>query len=277
MEINSNIFSGKVKHCRLSPKVISFDYNLYGIIFPLSKIKKLEDGWRFGINRKAILSFQYKDYGLKDGSSLEEWVRNILKTNQIGTADGEILLLTIPRVFGYGFNPINIWFCLDKRRKLRAVICEVNNTYGETHLYLCRHQNEDPITNLDYFTAEKNFHVSPFFERLGHYRFKFDMGSNKFGIFIDYFDSKKQKQLATSLTGIFKPYSSKNRRNVFWRYPFITFRIVFLIYWNALKLFSKKIKFISKPLQKPNKINISFRTTKGTTKACSQKILKLEP
>lgn len=246
--INPAIFFAKVMHKRLLPKVNAFTYGIYYLAFPLRRMDELSDGWRFGVNERGLLSFYEADHGARDGSPLLPWIQNILKEYAIDQADGEIILVAMPRVLGYVFNPVSFWFCLDRSGGLRAVLSEVNNTFGERHCYLSVHPDQRIITENDVMQAQKLFHVSPFLQREGHYKFRFHFQDDKFGIWITYFD-RDGKKLLTALTGAIRPYTAGNRRKAFWRYPLMTYRAIFLIHWQAMKLVIKGIRYVSKPVQ----------------------------
>lgn len=243
-------------HKRLLPKVNAFTYGMYYLVFPLSKIDQLKDGWRFGVDRPGILAFRHTDHGDRTGKDLLGWIRGILSRYGIDSADGEVFLVTLPRVLGYVFNPVSFWMCMDHAGQLRAVLCEVNNTFGETHSYLCFHHDQRPIGSDDILTGEKVFHVSPFLRRQGDYQFRFLFKEGVFGTWIDYQD-QDGKKLLTALTGRLVPYNRHSRRRAFWRYPLVTYRAIFLIHWQALKLIGKGVKYISKPIQFGTKISFT--------------------
>lgn len=253
MGLKPAIIFAEVMHKRLSPKVNAFTYGIYYLSFPLSRMQELDDGWRFGVNKRGLLSFHEKDHGMRDGSALLPWITALLADQGITKADGEIILVAMPRVFGYVFNPVSFWFCLDKAGAIRAVVSEVNNTFGERHCYLCIHPDQRPILENDVLKAQKMFHVSPFLEREGHYEFRFNLQADKFGAWIIYYDLKGKK-LLTALTGFMEPYTSRFRSKAFWRYPLVTYRAVFLIHWQAIKLIIKGISYIAKPIQLTEKI-----------------------
>lgn len=237
-------------HGRLFPKKNVFSYGMYYLHFPLSMRENLP----LAYNRFAPLSFYGRDHGLRDGSDLESWARGILM--QYGgenSNDWTITLMCMPRVFGYVFNPVSFWLCRDKEDNLRAVLCEVHNTFGEDHTYICMKEDQSAITHRDVLQGEKLFHVSPFLEREGHYTFKFDCREKTFKVWIDFYDAKGDKKLVTSLIGHLEPMNKATLRKAFWGYPLITFKAIALIHWQALKLVSKGIKYISRPKQKPEK------------------------
>lgn len=251
------LFPAEVMHKRYLPKVNQFQYGVYYLAFPLSKMHDMADGWRFGVNRFGLLSFYEKDHGERDGSTLEPWVRKILKEHNVTEADGEILLVTMPRVLGYVFNPVSFFFCLDKKEQLRAVICEVNNTFGENHDYLCVLPGHQPMTKEDWIKADKLFHVSPFLEREGHYQFRFALHKKKIGIWIDYYNQEQKKQLITSLIGSVIPYNRRNTRKVFWNYPLVTIKTIVLIHVQAIRLWLKGIVYVPKPTQRDQRMSKS--------------------
>lgn len=155
----------------------------------------------------------------------------------------------MPRILGYVFNPVSFYFCLDSDSNLRATLCEVHNTFGEQHTYLCAHPDHSPIGSQDWLEADKIFHVSPFLERSGVYRFRFDLRPDKLGIWIDFYDKSQNKQLITSLIGNFSPLTPQLLRNTFWRHPLVTLKVISLIHWQALRLVCKGIRYIPKPKQ----------------------------
>lgn len=256
------LFFGKVMHGRLFPKRNNFTYGIYYLSFPLSKIKNLPMAY----NRFGPLSFYDRDHGLCDGSDLELWARDILTDHGIGKANGDITLICMPRILGYTFNPVSFWLCHDKEGALRAVLCEVHNTFGERHTYVCAHEDQRPITAEDTLKGKKHFHVSPLLKREGHYEFRFNLRDDKFGVWIDFFDGEGKKQLVTSLIGNFESMNTATLRKAFWRYPLVTFKAITLIHWQALKLLIKGIKYVSRPQQKSERASATDGVSGNLTK-----------
>lgn len=252
------ILFGKIMHGRLFPKRNNFIYGAYYLAFPLSKIGALP----ISHNRFAPLSFYDRDHGDFDGSDLETWARDILNDYGLKSADGDITLICMPRVFGYTFNPVSFWLCHDQKGRLRAVLCEVHNTFGEHHSYLCAHEDGRPIESVDILQGEKLFRVSPFLKREGRYTFRFDVRDESFGVWIDFYDGEGKKQLVTSLIGDFEPMHSASLRKAFWRYPLITIKVISLIHWQALKLLTKGIKYIPKLIQKQQRTSAAQKLIK---------------
>lgn len=255
------ILNAKVMHKRLFPRENAFVYGIYYLAFPLRAAGALADGWRFGVNRAALSSMNNRDHGARDGTPLEPWARAIM-AEHAPAVDGDIVMVTMPRVLGHVFNPVSFWLCHDAAGALRAVICEVNNTFGERHAYLCMHDDTRAIDGQDWLWAEKLFHVSPFLPRDGAYRFRFDIRDDKLGIWIDYYDARGEKQLLTSLTGTFVPYTRQNLRRAFWRHPLVCLIAVARIHMQALRLVLKGIKYIPKPPQLATRASRSRNMTK---------------
>ena len=195
-----------------------------------------------------------KDYGARDGSNLEDWSRSLLKKYKIKKVK-KIFLLTHPKIFGFGFNPVSFWFCLSEDDKLIAVIAEVRNTFGENHSYLLFNEDGSEILKGQWLEARKEFHVSPFYHVKGKYKFRFIFNKNKIAVWIDYFDDKK-----TLLTSVVAKNIELNDYNLLKNLslmPFMMFKVIFLIHWQALKLLLKKNKYIPKPAKPSHKITTS--------------------
>ena len=165
------------------------------------------------------------------------------------------MLVTMPSVLGYVFNPVSFYLCLDQEKDIRAVIAEVHNTFGEQHTYLCAHSDHTSITSDDWLEAEKLFHVSPFLERNGSYKFRFSLQKDKLGIWIDYFDKEKNKQLITSLIGNLQALNRSSINKAFLSHPLLTLKAIILIHWQALKLVAKNIRYVIKPKQCEEKVS----------------------
>ncbi len=237
-------------HKRYLPKVNAFNYGVYYLHFPLSKIDDLP----IAKNKFACLSFYEKDHGYKDGRPLKDWAEDILTINNI-KFEGEVTLVCLPRVLGYVFNPVSFYFCHNLDGELKHVICEVNNTFGETHTYICTKDDDSNISETDILKTKKMFHVSPFLERDGYYKFRFSEKGNSLGIWIDYYNDNDEIVLVTSLIGKLEEMNSKSLAKAFWRYPLVTLKTIFLIHWQAIKLVAKKIKYVPKPNQLEKKIS----------------------
>ena len=246
---------GRVFHKRFRPVEHQFSVNVFFLRLPLSRLSELGNRW-LSKDRFNLLSFAVRDYGPRDGSSLETWMRDLLVREGIDSADGEIVLQSFPRLLGYVFNPISVWYCFDRRGQLRAALAEVNNTFGERHNYLVAHADQRPIAAGDWLTSRKVFYVSPFCEVKGHYRFRFEQVAGRAFAQIDYYDSNDAKDaasgdagklIATTMHGVAEPLTSRAALQAFLSHPLMTFGVVARIHWHALKLWLKRVPLISKP------------------------------
>ncbi len=234
----------KVFHIRNFPKKNSFLYNVYYLLFDIEKIPFKSKFLSF--EKFNLFSFYSKDHCKHNqAENLTDWIYNILREENIKPY--KVFLMAHPRVLGYVFNPVSFWFCLNEKEELIAVLAEVNNTFNEAHSYLIYNQDKSPITKNQEHFAKKEFHVSPFLKREGKYRFKFDYNAQKIRVFIDYFFEDKL-MLQTSLNSECKPLSDWQLIKSFFTIPFLTFKVIILIHYQALKIVFKGIKYIKKPV-----------------------------
>ena len=242
-----SIIHGEVMHRRRRPVGNAFSYPAFCLALPLSQIGELG---RLGMahNRGALVSFFDRDHGERDGAPLEAWLRCLLAAESI-VADGEIVLYAFPRMLGYVFNPVSFWLCHDRAGGVRAVLCEVCNTFGERHNYLLAHRDGRPLASGETVECRKAFHVSPFCEIKGGYRFRFNFGSERWLARIDYYDGEQEDGalLETSISGTATPLSRAAVRGLLWRYRWFTLGVIARIHWQAVKLWAKRVPYIPKP------------------------------
>jgi hypothetical protein len=174
------------------------------------------------------------------------WVRDVLARARVVEADGEIVLVTIPRILGFAFNPVSFWLSFDRASRLRTVVAEVNNTFGERHFYVCRHRDHRPITPHDRIAAEKVFHVSPFMKVEGHYVFTFCYDASAFRARIDLYDGQGLI-LATSMAGQRRPLTAARLVLASFANPMVMLKVLGLIHYQALKLWAKGVAVVRKP------------------------------
>jgi len=238
---------GSVIHARHATARNAFSYAMFTLSLPLTQLAEAASPM-LGIERFRLFSFFNRDHGPRDGSALLPWIRTILQRHGLAeVADGEVVLQTMPRLFGFVFNPVSFWFCHDKAGDLRAVLCEVNNTFGEHHNYLVAHADKRVIAPDDVLTAQKVFHVSPFFPVRGEYRFRFSQTPRRHEAVIDYFDADT-KQLSTRLISVPEPLSAKALLRAWLRSPLLTLGVVYRINWQALRLLARRVPFFHKPV-----------------------------
>lgn len=239
MSFQPQLFLGHVMHRRLRPAVNAFVYPVFYVALPLRNLAAWKCGI-FSVDCWNVLSFRRQDHGARDGSPLLPWIEDLLRQNGLPD-DGEIVLQTFPRVFGLVFNPVSFWYCHDRAGALIAVMAEVNNTFGGRHNYLL-HRGGAPLAEGEEIRADKCFHVSPFNEIEGRYRFRFHLERPVPLARIDY-DDAEGELLLTSISGKPRAWTSGALFGAFLRMPFLTAGVLFRIHWQALKLWAKGVPF----------------------------------
>ena len=249
----SCIYSGFVTHQRFKPKKHFFSYKTFSLLIDLDEIKDLEKKILFfSYNKFNILSFYNIDHGSRDGSSLVSWIKKTLKKSNISFSLGKIKLLSYPRFFGYVFNPLSIFYCYDKNRKLRAILYEVKNTFNEQHTYVFR---STPSSNLIFHKCNKKFYVSPFIAMKTFYNFRLSKPGKKINVLIKQRDSRGLLLVAHQ-TGKRLDLTSKNLFLEFLLHPFMSIKVIVAIHFEAFRLWAKGIKHVKKKIKIKNNLSL---------------------
>ena len=238
---------GQVRHTRLAPVRHRFAYASCFLALPMRSLREHGSG-ALARNRWAPLSFHDADHGDGRTDSLA-WLDALLHREGVPPATGEVWLHTYPRVWGFAFKPVSFWHCHGADGQLVAIVAEVNNTFGERHCYLL----EAPRYGVP-ATARKVFHVSPFFDVAGSYRFVFmrtppaadDTDHGRWVARVDLMGDQVPL-LQTSLSGALQPLTAASQRRALWAHPALTLGVVARIHWQAWQLWRKGARFFSKP------------------------------
>ena len=254
--INSScIYNGQVIHKRFKPKEHFFKYKVFSLLLDLSELQLLEKELKiFSYNKFNILSFYDIDHGPRDGTSIISWVKDNLKNSNIYSEEIKIKLLCYPRVFGYVFNPLSIFFVYDKNSNLVSILYEVKNTFGEQHTNVFK---IDKNNKLFQHSCKKKFHVSPFIEMNCLYYFKILKPEDKLSVLINLNDDNG-KLLFASQDGQKRELNNKNLVISYLSHPLMSFKIIGAIHFEALKLWLKGVNLVKKKIKIKN--NITFET-----------------
>ncbi len=237
-------------HNRLKPKQHRFNYNVFMFYIDLDEVEILRKKlWMFSYNR-------FNFFNLRDNEHLQLPIENpdknkttkqhiidYLKQNNIDFSKGRIMLLTNLNILGYNFNPVSFYYCFDEKNEPLCCIAEVGNTFLEMKPYLL--SKENLTENNFHLNTTKYFYVSPFIEHDTNFDFNLHIPNEKLNIRIDDYKEEERFFIST-LTGTKKQLTNLMLLWYSIRFPFLTLRIIFLIHWNALLLWSKKIHFYKK-------------------------------
>ena len=232
--MNSCIYNGEVTHTRFKPVRHFLKYKTFSLLIDLDEINLLDKSIGiFSHNKFNIFSFYDKDHGDRDGGNLKDWVISNLKKFQIKENITNIKVLCYPRILGYVFNPLSIFYCYEKD-KLVAIFYEVKNTFNEQHTYIFKIKNNEEIIQK----CRKKFYVSPFMDMETYYNFKLLNPNDKLSVFIKQTDANGTILTATQ-TGDKKEFSFKQLAINFLKYPLMTIKIISSIHYEALLLWKK--------------------------------------
>ena len=232
--MNSCIYNGTVKHQRFKPIKHSLNYKTFSILLDLDEIENLDKNISiFSLNKFNIFSFYNRDHGARDGSSVKDWVKKNIKRFNISNNITKIKLLCYPRIFGYVFNPLSIFYCYEKNH-LKAIFYEVKNTFNEQHTYIFKIKDNEKIEQK----CKKKFYVSPFMDMKTYYNFKLLNPKEKLSIFIRQTNGEETVLTATQ-TGDKKEFSFKQLLINFFKYPLMTIKIISSIHYEAFFLWKK--------------------------------------
>ena len=232
--MNSCIYNGEINHTRFKPVKHFLNYKTFSLFIDLDEIEQLDKSISiFSHNKFNIFSFYNKDHGDRDGSCLKKWVISNLKKYKIEGNISKIKILCYPRIFGYVFNPLSIFYCYENE-KLKSIFYEVKNTFNEQHTYIFKIKDGEEIKQK----CKKKFYVSPFMDLETFYNFKLINPNQRLSVMIKQTDAEGTVLTATQ-TGDKKEFNFKQLLINFFRYPLMTLKIISSIHFEALLLWKK--------------------------------------
>lgn len=240
------LYVARVAHRRRVAPFYRFVYRVFYFLFDIDRIDEAVQGTRLlSRNRFNLLSFHDRDHGDGTPDGLRAWAEGLLTARGIEIASGRIRLLCMPRLLGFAFNPISLWYCQHADGSLRAVIAEVRNTFGEKHCYVLA-SGGSPLTYGQTWDKEKCFHVSPFFDLVGQYRFVMSEPGERLRVAI-HETREGQPILDATLAAERRETSDGAILGQVLRMPFMTLKVVAGIHWEALKIWLRGARFHGKP------------------------------
>jgi uncharacterized protein len=246
MTSRSALYVGTVIHRRLRPRVHRLRYRAFWMLLDLDELDQLPQRLRlFALNRLNAFSFYNADHG--DGSSvcLREQIAAHLQVAGIENDGGRIRLLCMPRIFGYGFNPLSIYFCYRKDGLLTAIIYEVHNTFRQRHSYLI--PVEPTAGSVIVQECQKDFYVSPFMDMDLKYDFRLSRPGKNVSLAIDVRDGA-ERVLTAALIGKRATLTDRTLVRVLITHPALTLKVIAAIHWHALRMLLKGFTLRPRPM-----------------------------
>ena len=245
--MESGIYSGTLRHRRVSPVVHEFIYPLFMAFLDIDRLPELmRISPLAGYNRGNIVSYRERDHFGDPVDSLRDRVRRDAHRNGVVLPDGKIFLLTHLRYFGYNFNPVSFFYCYDRADTLRMVLSEVNNTYGETANYWLTPTVEVPAGENKRYRFQKAFHVSPFMKLGQEYDWTFTPpGERLIQQSASY--ENGQEIFDSTLSLARREWSGRELHGALMRFPWMTAKVVASIHWQALRLWMKRVPVVPHP------------------------------
>ncbi|WP_213737222.1 DUF1365 domain-containing protein [Bradyrhizobium sp. dw_411] len=247
------LYFGEVMHARLKPVGHRFSYRVMSLLIDLDRLRDADrQSPLFGVNRTALYSFNEADHGERNGSSLRAYAQRCAAERGIDLTGGRVLLLCYPRLLGYAFNPLSVYFCYRADGSLALLIYEVRNTFGDIHSYALAVKPDEVSDAGVRQQQDKLFYVSPFIEMAMHYHFRVSPPADDVKLRILETD-REGPLLAATFHGRRHALTTAALLRAFFSLPLVTFKIVAAIHWEALRLWLKGARLVPRADTAPAK------------------------
>jgi DUF1365 family protein len=268
---DSCLYFGQVLHRRVRPFQHRFRYRVFSIYLDLDELPNVAHRLKlFSYNRWNLFSFFDRDHGplgpaAQEKRPIRAWVDQNLAAAGIDCHGGRITLLCFPRLFGFVFNPLSVFFCHNRNGDLKAILYEVSNTFSQRHSYLLpcddgARRNAPVAINQ---SCAKRLYVSPFIGMASTYRFRIKVPDERLSILVRQAiqeQSNESRQLVAVQTGQRVPLTDPNLIRAFFRYPLMTVKVVAAIHWEALWLWRKGARLVSRPQPPKHEVTLTNNT-----------------
>ena len=243
-KIGNALYVGEVRHARYRPKKHRFSYRVFSAFLNIDDIDEGTLGLKlFSVNRFNLFSIRRRDHGAKDGSALRPFIEGLLNEANIAKPDS-IHILCYPRMLGFAFNPLTVYYCL-AGDDVTAMVYEVRNTFGDDHIYVVPLAGQSHET-LVLHERDKLMHVSPFIGMQARYHFSAAKPDDALRLVIRETEDKAPL-LVASFFGHRRPLSDAGLLHAFFTHPLMTVKVLVAIHYEAAKLFLKGVPFIKRP------------------------------
>ena len=256
---NTAIYESVVTHRRFQPMGHRLRYGVWSMLVDLDEIDDIaRRNPILSRNSFNLVSFHDRDHGARDGSSLKTWFLDHVERAGIDLWDGRVEMLVFPRILGYTFNPITVWFGYDADGDLRAVLYEVHNTFGDAHSHLAvLPKGVDPAA-LPRHGFDKTLHVSPFFDQVGRYRISLLPPGDRYRIVIEYLDEEGERLLTAVQDGHRVELTARSLFRQFFTKPLLTLKVMAGIHVEALKLWRKGAEYRPVPPAPTQDLEVTY-------------------
>jgi uncharacterized protein len=263
-DLVSSLYVGKVTHKRLRPVEHRLDYQVFSVLIDLDELPALSRrSWLFSHNRWNALSLHDRDYADRSGAPIAPQIRALAAEAGVDLAGGMIRMLCYPRVFGYAFNPLTVYFCEDSAGQLACLVYEVSNTFGDRHSYVLPVEADAAETDSIFQRCDKAMFVSPFNTASGGYTFHVRPPGNRvaIGVMLRDEDGPKLKAL---FEGGRRPFTTSGLARVLFALPLMTLKVMTAIHVEALRLWLKRLPLLVKPATQRYAASSVSRTGQAT-------------
>ena len=260
--IASALYQGQVMHMRRLPREHRLNYRIYSVLLDLGELDTLDRRLKlFSVGRFNLFSFFPRDRGDRSGRDLRQQVEDVMQSAGVAPDGGAIELLTMPRVLGWAFNPVSLYFCRRRTGEIAAILWEVDNTFGERHGYMI--PVDGIIDGEIRQQCNKEFFVSPFMDMKLRYAFRVRHEVDRLSIVIDTYDGESLLLTARHSARRIELTDGALLR-AFFALPFQMLGVIVGIHWEALKLYLKGFRLRAHPPPPSNPVTvISYRVEKS--------------
>jgi DUF1365 family protein len=254
--MRSCLYVGRLRHERMTPRRNAFSYPVFSFLLDLDEIDDLVEGGLFTHNRRGLVELRDTDH-FGGTRGLRASIEDLCAARGLDVGGTRIEVLTQLRLFGYVFNPVSFYWCRDADGVLVCVVAEVHNTFGERHSYLLRPDAPPGVDGRVRMTADKVFHVSPFMDLEGRYRFELDADPARL-VCVRIDEERRGERFFQAVLAAHRVELDRGSlARVLARRPLQTLQVSALIRLQALHLLAKRVPFHHKPADEPGRGSVA--------------------